>query len=165
MKLPRRLIGFGFAALAACAPTVDDGGDDPTPEATPPLPPPPPDQEEQEPNDENPQDLGVLALPWELSGTMSGCGEDGDWMGTDVDRFAFEVAEPSILRITLVPDHGDLDLRIFDPGGELLADLATEGVAEEALGLSIGAGASYVAEIRCWIGEGASWRLRWEEGG
>lgn len=166
-----RLSALAFAAawVAACPPGDDGEGDEggepaPTPEATPPEPPPPPDQEELEPNDEAAQDLGVLdTLPWMLGGAMDGCGGDGSWDGTDLDRFRFAVDAPRVLGIELRPDGGDLDLRLYDPDGELMVDRATEGLADEEVLLSLGPGASYEVELRCWLGDDATWRVEFTD--
>lgn len=141
--------------MLACPPDSEEPGD----EATPPLP-LPHDVDEVEPNDEVPQALGVVALPWVVAGTSSGCGSDGSWEGSDTDLLSFALAEPAIVPIDLQADGADLDLLVWDPDSHLMADLDGSDAFGEQVTISIGPGATYTLEIRCWMGdEDAAWRL------
>jgi len=115
---------------------------------------------EVEPNDEVYQPLGTIAPPLVLGGTMSSCGAEGSFAGSDVDRFSFSVAQPTHLRLRLDVVGGDLDLRLYDPGGDLMADEDSAGVDGEQVELSIGPSADYGVELRCWLGDEPEWRLR-----
>jgi hypothetical protein len=119
---------------------------------------------EVEPNDEAYQALGTIAPPLVLGGTMSSCGGDGSFAGSDVDRFSFSVAEPTALSLRLDVVGGDLDLRLYDPSGDLMADQDTAGVDGEQVDLSIGPSAEYGVELRCWLGDQPEWRLRFGAG-
>jgi len=114
---------------------------------------------EVEPNDEVSQALGVVDLPLVVGGTMSSCGGGGSYAGSDIDRFSFSVAEPSRLLLRLEVLGGDLDLRLYDPEGDLMADEDTPGIDAEELQLSIGPGQDYGLEVRCWMGSTPEWRL------
>ncbi len=141
--------------LAGCPPTTDQDE-----WITPPPEPPPVDASETEPNDEVPNDLGVVPLPWTIGGTSGGCGSDGSWDGADTDLLAFAVAEATLLPIELQATAADLDLAVYDPDGDLLAHLESADAFGESLTISIGPDATYTVEIRCWIGDAdASWRL------
>jgi hypothetical protein len=95
---------------------------------------------------------------------MPSCGGDGSYAGSDVDRFSFSVAEPSRLHLRLAVVGGDLDLRLYDPEGELMADEDTPGIEGEELALSIGPGSDYGLELRCWMGSTPEWRLHFLAG-
>ena len=114
---------------------------------------------EEEPNGEVSQALGVLRPRVVVGGAMSACGEDGSYEGSDVDRFSFAVEEPVLIHLQLLVRRGDLDLRLFDPQGELMADEDGAGAEGEALQFSIGPGAAYEVELRCWMGQEPDWRL------
>ncbi len=148
----------GSALLAGC-PALP--GEEP-PEPGPPPgsePPPEPDLVEVEPNDDVPQALGTIEPPLLLGGRMAGCGSEGSFDGTDVDRFAFEVAAPVVLDIRLEAWGGDLDLRVYDPDGNLLSELDHSGIQSEELLLSISPSRTYSLEIVCWQGNTPEWRL------
>ena len=119
---------------------------------------------EVEPNDESYQALGAIAPPLVLGGTMSSCGANGSFAGSDVDRFSFSVAEPTSLSLRLDVVGGDLDMRLYDPGGDLMADEDSAGVDGEQVDLSIGPLAEYGVELRCWLGDEPEWRLRFGVG-
>lgn len=143
------------ALLLVGCPTAE-----PEPEQATPPEPLPVDADEIEPNDELPNDLGVIDLPWAVGGTSHRCGNDGSWDDADVDLLSFEVAEPAIVQIDLQATGADLDLTVFDPGGDVLAHLDSPDAFGESVTISIGPGAAYSVKIRCWMGnDDASWRL------
>jgi hypothetical protein len=54
---------------------------------------------------------------------------------------------------------------VFDPDGNLMAQLDTPDAFGELVAISVGPGATYTVEIRCWIGDpDASWRLTFDHG-
>jgi hypothetical protein len=120
---------------------------------------------EEEPNDVDSQNLGAVTPGLVLGGTMSDCGEDGSFEGTDVDRFAFSVEASEQLELRLLVRGGDLDLRLYNPAGELLADEDSAGSEGEVVQFSIGPVAVYELELRCWMGEEPDWRLIFAQGG
>ena len=129
------------------------------PQATP-VEPLPVDAWESEPNDEAADPLGVIALPFAVGGTSGGCGSEGSWDGADTDLISFAIAEPAIVRLDLQADGADLDMAVYDPDGHVLATLASPDAFGESVDISIGPGATYTVEIRCWLGDDdASWRL------
>jgi len=142
--------------LVGCPPT----GPEEEPEQLTPPEPLPVDATESEPNDAIPNDLGVIPLPWAVGGTSDGCGSDGSWDGADTDLLAFAIGEAAVVPIDLQATGADLDLAVYDPDGDLLAHLDSADAFGEQLTISIGAGAVYTLEIRCWIGDDdPSWRL------
>ncbi|MEE2828632.1 MAG: PPC domain-containing protein [Myxococcota bacterium] len=149
---------FGSGLMAGCPVLPGDGQPAPGPPPGPDLP-PEPDLVEVEPNDEVPQALGIIELPLLLGGSMAGCGSDGSFDGTDVDRFSFEVGAPVVLDIRLEAWGGDLDLRAYDPDGNLLSELDHSGIQPEELLLSIGPERTYSLEIVCWQGNAPEWRV------
>lgn len=119
---------------------------------------------EVEPNDRDFQDLGVIEAPLVVGGSASACGSDGSYEGSDVDRFSFSVAEPSLFSLRLEVLGGDLDLRLYDPDGDLMAVEDTPGIEPEEVELSIGPGGDYGAELLCWLGDSPDWRLVFADG-
>ncbi len=126
---------------------------------------PPPDLLEEEPNDLDSQALGVIIPGFVLGGTMSDCGEDGSFEGADVDRFTFLVEAPEQINLRLLVRGGDVDLRFYNPAGELLADEDSAGSEGEVVQFSIGPDAAYELELRCWMGDEPDWRLVFAQGG
>lgn len=126
---------------------------------------PSPDLLEVEPNDTEAQHLGEVAVGFVLGGTMSACGEDGSFEGADVDRFAFAVGAPQQVDLCLLVRGGDLDMRLYNPAGELLADEGSASSGGESVQFSLGPGAVYEVELRCWMGAEPDWRLVFEQGG
>jgi hypothetical protein len=125
---------------------------------------PEPDRFEQEPNDEHPQALGVIRPTLVVGGTMDECGADGSFEGSDVDRFSFSVGQPEAIDLYLTVHGGDLDLLLYNPQGELMADEHQASAHGEALQFSIGPDAEYEVELRCWMGDEPGWRLVFEQG-
>ena len=122
------------------------------------------DRFEQEPNDEDAQALGVISPTLVVGGSMDECGADGSFEGSDVDRFSFAVGQPEAIDLGLIVRGGDLDLLLYNPLGELIADEHHASAAGEALQLSIGPDAVYELELRCWMGNEPEWRLLFEQG-
>ena len=122
------------------------------------------DRFEQEPNDETPESLGIITPSLVVGGTMDECGSDGSFEGSDVDRFLFSVGEPVAIDLQLSVRGGDLDLLLYNPQGELIADEHHASDQGEALQLSIGPDAEYEVELRCWMGDQPDWRLLFEQG-
>ncbi len=126
---------------------------------------PQPDLLEEEPNDVDSQDLGAITPGFVLGGTMSDCGEHGSFEGADVDRFAFSVEAPQQIDLRLMVRGGDVDLRFYNPAGELLADEDSASSEGEVVLFSIGPDAVYELELRCWMGDEPDWRLVFAQGG
>ena len=123
------------------------------------------DADESESNDSVPRDLGSIALPFVVTGASSLCGNDGQWRDADIDLISFAVGESTVVEIHLQATAGDLDMLIFDPDGNLVAQLDTPDDLGEFTTLSIRPGATYTAEIRCWVGAPHSpWRLTFDDG-
>jgi len=119
---------------------------------------------EVEPNDRDYQSLGVVEPPLVVGGTSSACGSGGSYEGSDIDRLSFSVAEPSQLSLRLEVVGGDLDMRLYDPGGDLMAVEDSPGIESEGLELSIGPDADYGVELLCWLGDSPHWRLIFSDG-
>jgi hypothetical protein len=137
----------------------------PVVEGVPPAPVRPFDAEESESNDTVPRDLGSIALPFVVVGASRQCGNDGGWRDSDIDLISFSVGEPTVLEIDLQARSADLDMLVFDPDGNLMAQLDTPDAFGELVAISVGPGATYTVEIRCWIGDpDASWRLTFDHG-
>ncbi|HCP45059.1 MAG TPA: hypothetical protein DIU15_03405 [Deltaproteobacteria bacterium] len=118
---------------------------------------------EVEPNDLNPDDLGVIQPPWIVGGSSDRCGSDGDWADSDMDEFLFSVGSPTALSVVLHAEGGDLDLYLLDAQGTLVAERQTPGLGGEELRFSLDQEVPYGLRIRCWLGEQARWALEFTE--
>ena len=117
------------------------------------------DRIEEEPNDEVPEELGTLELPFVLAGTSSACSRDGTWEGADEDRFAFRFDGDVRLRLRLRARGADMDLELFTPEGDLLVEAVSQGVEDEEMDVALSGGLPYSVRVRCWLGGDPGWML------
>ena len=146
-----RPLPVAFCLLLAC-PMAEEPDRDPTPDEM-----PTPDMLEVEPNDELPQDLGLVTPPFSLDGEASRCGQDGDWADADIDRFRFRVGGGGVFRLS-VEGHGDWDLSLQDED-TLLWVGDHPGTDPESQEFSVDPDRVLDLVLRCWSGEDAKFRL------
>ncbi len=107
-------------------------------------------------------DLGQIAVPSEINGTIWGCGNAGGGYSADSDMVRFTVADTREYQLALSWSDGgvsDLDLYLLSNSNSEL-DRSTTIFHPEKIRYTLSAGTNYRVFVGCWSGTSGSWTVR-----